>query len=38
MADLRVINGGKDEGSIKFEIKNIQDFKIILESVKFPLH
>ena len=33
---IKVRTGTSDEGQIKFEIKNISDFKIILESVKFP--
>jgi hypothetical protein len=33
---IHVRSGANDEGQIKFEIRNIPDFKIILESVKFP--
>jgi hypothetical protein len=34
---IKVRSGLNDDGQIKFEIRNnIADFKIILESVKFP--
>ena len=33
---IKVRSGSNDDGQIKFEIRNIPDFKIILESVKFP--
>ena len=33
---IKVRSGSHDDGQIKFEIRNIPDFKIILESVKFP--
>lgn len=33
---IKVRSGSHDDGQIKFEIRNIPDFKIILDSVKFP--